>query len=205
LQKRIILHLAQNKPQTIYKIAQEISKTKKGIPKNYKSSWTAFKALKKKGLIKHITSSKYHGRRYPCFWLTELGVFLALHERAKPEVLLKTTREIYPKNEDLHFLIKGVPILGKHVLDVLYLAVLKRGKINQTDLTTIFAAQMLDKFTPEQITKFIATLKEYPKIHQQTSKNLTKLSDLVKYPDASRSADNSKNRYAKPTNKNKTN
>ena len=179
LQKRIILHLAESKPQTIYGTAKTISPTKRGNPKNYKSSWVAFKTLEKKGLIKHTTSKSYKNRQYPCSWLTDLGVLLALHEGAKPEVLLKTTREIYPENKDLHFLIEAVPILGKHALDVLYLAVLNRGTINQTDLISIFAAQVQDKLTSKQISQFIEVLKRYPERHQQTRKNLRELSDLL--------------------------
>ena len=179
LQKRIILHLAQSRPQTITETAKKISKTKKGIPKNYKSSWIAFKVLKKKGLIKDVTSKDYRGRQYPCSWLTDLGILLALHEGAKPQVLLKTTREIYPDNKDLHFLIEAVPILGKHALDILYLAVLNRGVINQTDLISIFAAQLQNKLNPKQITQFVKVLKKYPERHQQTRKNLGELYELL--------------------------
>jgi len=179
LQKRIILYLAQSKPLTINETAKGISGIKKGIPRNYKSSWIAFKTLEKKGLIKNTTSKTHRNRQFPCSWLTDLGVLLALHEGAKPEVLLKTTREIYPENKDLHFIIEAVPILGKHALDVLYLAVLNRGEINQTDLIAIFAAQVQDKLTPKQITQFIAVLKKYPEQHQQTRKNLRELSDLL--------------------------
>ena len=179
LQKRIILHLAQNKPKTINETAKEISKTKKGIPKNYKSVWIAFQTLEEKGLIKKTTTKIYRNRQFPCFWLTDLSVLLALHEGTKPEVLLKTTREIYPENKDLHFLIEAVPILGKHALDVLYLAAVNRGEINQTDLISIFAAQVQDKLTPKQITQFIAVLKKYPERHQQTRKNLRELANLL--------------------------
>ena len=179
LQKRIILYLAQSRPQTINETAKAISKTKKGIPKNYKSSWIAFNVLKKKGLIKHVTSKDYRGRQYPCWWLTDLGVLLAIYEGTKPEVLLKTTLEIYPENKDLQFSIEAVPILGKHALNVLYLAVLNRGEINQTDLISIFAAQLQTKLNPKQITQFIEVLKKYPKRHQQTRKNLRELYDLL--------------------------
>jgi len=179
LQKRIILHLAQSQPRTINETAKKISSTKSGNPKNYKSSWVAFKTLEKKGLIKHTTSKDYKNRQYPCSWLTELGVFLALHEGAKPEALLKTTREIYPENKSLHFIVEAVPILGKHALDVLYLAVLKRGAINQTDLISIFAAQTVNKLTPKQKAQFIEVLKKYPEQHQQTRKDLRELADLL--------------------------
>jgi len=172
LQKRIILYLAQSRPQTI-------NETKKGIKGHYKSTWTAFNALKKKGLVKSVTSKHYQGRQYPCSWLTDLGVLLALHEGAKPEVLFKTTREIYPDSKDLYFIIEAVPILGKHALNVLYLAVLNRGEINQTDLISIFAAQLQNKLNPKQITQFIEILKKYPERHQQTRKNLRELYDLL--------------------------
>jgi hypothetical protein len=172
LQKRIILHLAQSEPQTI-------NETKTAISGHYKSTWVAFNALKKKGLIKETTSKNYMNRQYPCFWLTDLGVLLAIHEGAKPEVLLKSTRGIYPHYKDLHFLIEAVPILGKHALDVLYLAVLNRGEINQTDLISIFASQAQNKLNPKQIRQFIKVLKKYPERHQQTRKNLKELYDLL--------------------------
>jgi hypothetical protein len=179
LQRRIVLHLAQTSPKTINETAKEISKTKKGIPRNYKSSWSAFKALEEKGLIKDTTSKDYKNRKYPRSWLTDVGVLFAVHEGAEPQALLKRTREIYPEDKDLHFLIEAAPILGKHALDVLYLAVLNRGAINQTDLISIFAAQTIDKLTPNQIAQFVAVLKKYPERHQQIRKDLTELADLL--------------------------
>ena len=179
LQKRIILHLAQSKPQTI-------NETKKGISGHYKSTWTAFNALKKKGLIKHVTSKDYQGRQYPRFWLTELGIFLALHERVEQEVLLRTVLEIYPENKDLQFIIEAVPILGKHVLKLLYLAVLTKGEFEQRDIASILAAQIQDRFTPKQRREFIAVLKKYPEPYQRfvntinrIHKDLRELSDLL--------------------------
>jgi len=179
LQKRIILHLAQSKPQTI-------NETKKGISGHYKSTWLAFNVLKKKGLIKETTSKNYMNRQYPCFWLTELGIFLALYEGARPEILLKTTLEIYPENKNLQFLIEAVPILGKNAFYVLYLTVLTKGEIKQKDITSIFATQMQEKLTPKKIKQFITILKKYPEPYQQCvdyinqiRKNLGELSDLL--------------------------
>ena len=179
LQKRIILYLAQSKPQTI-------NETKKGISGHYKSSWIAFNVLKKKGLIKKITSKDYRGRQYPRFWLTELGIILALHEGAKQEVLLRTTLENYPENKNLQFIIEAVPILGKHAFKILYLAVLTKGEIEQRDITSLFATQMQEKLTPKQVRQFITILKKYPEPYQQCvdyvnqiHKNLKELSDLL--------------------------
>lgn len=172
LQKRIILHLAQSRPQTV-------NETMKGISGHYKSTWIAFKALKKKGLIKHTTSKDYKNRQYACYWLTELGVFIALYERAKQEVLLQTTREIYPEDKDLQFLIEGVPILGQYALEVLYLAALNRGEINPTDLIAIFAAQLQNKFTPKQRAEFITVLRKYPQQHRKTYDELKRITDQL--------------------------
>ena len=179
LQKRVILHLAQSGPQTI-------NETMKGIKGHYKSSWIAFNVLKKKGLIKEVELKNYRGQDYPRFWVTDSGLFIALHEGTEPKALLRKTLEVYPEDRNLQFLIEAVPILGKNAFDVLYLAALSEGLIKQSDLTSIFAAQMQKKLTPEQIRQFIAVLKKYPEPHQQckdyvkqTRKNLGELSDLL--------------------------
>jgi hypothetical protein len=179
LQKRIILHLTENGPQTI-------NETMKGISGHYKSSWIAFHVLKKKGLIKEVTVRNYRGRDYPRFWVTDSGIFIALHEGTEPKTLLRKTLEVYPEDRKLQFLIEAVPILGKNAFDVLYLAALSEGLIEQSDLTSIFAAQMQKKLTPKQIRQFIAVLNKYPEPHQQckdyikqTRQNLQELSDLL--------------------------
>ena len=177
LQKTIILYLAQSKPQTINEI-------KKGIKGHYKSTHTSFKALEKKGLVKSITSKLYRGREYPRFWLTELGIFIALIRGAKTEALLKTTSQIYPESKNSQFLIEAVPILGKNAFDVLHLAVSNKGVIEQRHLSLIFANQK--ELTPKQRTQFIKVLKKHPELYQQCvttvnqiHKNLKELSDLL--------------------------
>lgn len=179
LQKRIILHLAENGPQTI-------NETMKGISGQYKSTWIAFQALKKKGLIKEVTEREYRGRDYPLLWVTDAGIFIALHEGTEPKALLTKTLQAYPNDTDLQFLIEAVPILGKNAFDVLYLAALSKGLIKQSDLNSIFAAQMQKKLTSKQIREFISVLAKYPKPYQQcleytkqARKNLNELSDQL--------------------------
>jgi hypothetical protein len=179
LQKRIILHLAENGPQTI-------NETAKGTKGHYKSSWIAFNALKKKGLIKEVTSKNYRGREYPQFWITDRGIFLALCEGAKTGKLLMRTLKVYPEDRDLQFLIEVVPILGRNAFDVLYLAALTNGQIEQTDVASILATQMQRKFAPEVTRQFIAVLKKYPEQHhrcvnyvEQAHKALSEVSNLL--------------------------
>ncbi|MGA2768780.1 MAG: hypothetical protein ABSF24_10780 [Candidatus Bathyarchaeia archaeon] len=179
LQKRIILHLAENGPQTI-------NETNKGISGDYKSSHIAFQTLKKKGLIKEVTSKPYRGREYPQLWLTDRGIFLALCQGARPQTILRRTLEIYPEDKGLQFVIEAVPILGKNAFDVLYLAASTNGQIEQTDVDSILAAQMQKKLSPEVIKQFIAVLKKYPAQHKRTvdsieqaRKNLSEVSDML--------------------------
>lgn len=179
LQKRIVLHLAQNKPQTI-------NETMKGIKShNYKSTWIAVDVLKKKGLIEDVATKDYRGNTYPCFWLTERGIFLAISKGAKQETLLRTTLETYPKNKDIQFLIEAAPILGENAFEVLYLTALN-GQIEQADVFSILAKQMQKPLNDKEIDQFIAVLDKYPKTHQlsvdyvnQITKNLRKISNKL--------------------------
>lgn len=180
LQRRIILHLARTKPQ-------DINETKEGIKGHYKSTWLAFNTLKKKGFIKEVgTSKNYRGQNYPLCWLTEAGVFIALHEGADPKILFRKTCDVYPDNNDLKFIIEAVPILGKNALEAIYLQALTNGSIGSDALNRIIGAQMQKRLTPEQIKQFVAVLKKYPKplkkakdALQQTQRNLKDVSDLL--------------------------
>jgi len=139
--------------------------------------------IEKKNLIKAIGLKVYRGREYPRFWVTENGIVLAMSERAKPEILLRKTRELYSENRELQFLIEVVPILGESAYNMLYLAVVTDGKIDQGDLISIFAAQ--GKLTDEEIRQYHLILKKYPERYKQhadyikrVSKNLKDLPDI---------------------------
>jgi len=179
LQKLIILHLTENKPKTINKI-------KKGIGKDYKSTYVALSSLKQKGLVQQATTDTYRNRKYPEFWLAEKGVFLAVYYKPKSANLLRTAIEIYPENRGLHFLIEASPILGKNALDVLFLAATAVGEIDETEINYLLAKQMTHKLAPEQIKQFAALLKKYPEQQQQcisslkqANENISKISKLI--------------------------
>ena len=179
LQKLIILHLAHSEPETI-------NQTKKGIRKDYKSTYIALSSLKQKGLVQETKTKKYLNREYPEFWLAEKGIFLALYYEPKPANLLWRATKIYPENKSLHFLIEAAPILGKNALDVLYLAASTDGEIEQDEINHIFGRQLAQKLTPEQIKQFAAILKKYPDQQQkcmnslnQTKENISKITKLI--------------------------
>ena len=158
LQKKILLFLATHQPLTI-------NETVKAMKGNYRSSWDAFKELEEKNLIQEVTQKNYKGREYPRYWASESGILLAYSERAKPDVLLRKTQEIYPEKKDLQFLIEMLPLLGESTYDMVYLSVVTNGKISQTDLTHMFSLQ--EKLSEKTIKKYNEVLKKYPERYQQ--------------------------------------
>jgi hypothetical protein len=177
LQKKILLFLTNNHPSTI-------NEAVKGTNGNYRSSWTAFKELMKKKLIKEVGLKPYRGQEYPRYWSTESGILYSMTEGIKPEILLKKSQEIYPENKILHFLLEILPILGKqNINDMLYMAIVTDGKIPQNDLISIFARQK--QLTDFDIKRYNSILKKYPDIYKQhkdfirqAKKNLKALSDI---------------------------
>ncbi len=181
LQRRIILHLARGRPQTI-------NETAKGIKRDYKSSWVAFKKLKKKGLIKTAEVKYYRGNQYPYFWLTELGISLALNEGAKPEPLLKQVLETYSESKILQFLIEAVPIIGNYVGHFFPKSYSDRHA--EEELIAMLAAEVLPTLSPaslmreefdrERITRLKALLKKYPEFYRHFTDELRRIAENLK-------------------------
>ena len=168
LQRRILLNLAKNKPQTI-------NKTAKAIKGHYKSSHTSFKSMEKKGIIKKVTSEKYRGREYPCWWATELGIFIALLEGANPAPLLEKTLEFYPENKDLQYLLETSPILGTDAYNMAFSIIRNKGKLEPIDTSTITATQMQKELTSDEAKQFITILKKYPKQLKKFKENMEQI------------------------------
>jgi hypothetical protein len=179
LQKRIILNLAKNKPQTI-------NETAKAIKGHYKASWLAFKSLTQKGLVQEVGIKEYRKRNYPTHWLTDEGVVVALFEGADPETLLKKTREIYPENQSLLYYLEIAPKLNPKVLEIGYSAVKTKGKLEPIDLATIMLTQMQTETSIQDFWKTVAILKNYPKQYksfkkqvEQMLENLSQLNESI--------------------------
>jgi hypothetical protein len=179
LQQSMLLCLAASGPQTI-------NETAKAISGHYRSSWNAMKALKEKGLIAENGLKTHHGREFPRFWLTELGILIALREGAKPETLLRKTRQMYPENKDLHFLIEVIPILDPNVLDPAYVTLMDNREIELSDKISVLFAQVQIGLSSDQKKRFNAVLKRYPKANQlvadfvqSVQKDLKKLAESL--------------------------
>jgi hypothetical protein len=177
LQRRIFLNLAKKDPQTI-------NETAKAIKGHYKSSWLAFNSLEKKGMIRKVASKKYRGNEYPCFWITESGVFIALLEGANPATLLEKTLKIYPKNKDLQYLLEISPILGTDAFNVAFSAILGKGQLEPIDTTTIMVTQMQKKLSSDEVKQIITILKKYPEQYRQFRENVEQLRESVQILDS---------------------
>lgn len=177
LQKRIVLNLAKNSPQTI-------NETVRNVGSHYKPSWIAFKSLEEKELIKKIGLKAYRGREYPQFWLTDEGVVVAMLEGAVPEVLLKKVNETYPDNEILRYCLEIGPKLNPEVFGIGLSAVRNKGKLEPIDMTTIILTQMQTETSEKTVKEALSILKKYPqelkRLKKQLSETRTDLDQIEK-------------------------
>jgi len=181
LQKKVVLCLAQNKPQTINEI-----KTKIPPPAHYKPTWLAIKSLHQKGLVQEVGTKKHRERNYPTHWLTDEGVLVALIEGANSETLLKRTREIFPENQSLLYYLEIAPKLNPKVLEIGYSTVMTKGKLEPIDLATILLTQMQTETSVQQFRETVEILKKYPKHYnsfkkqiEQMFKNLSRIKESI--------------------------
>jgi hypothetical protein len=168
LQKKIVLHLAKSEPKTI-------NETVTALKGNYKSSWIAFNKIEEKQIIQKTDTKSYRGREYPRFWLTPTGVLIALFEGINFEVLLERTLKMYPDDKNIQILLELSPVFGTEVFKLAFLTILKKGKLDEDDLTMIVTAELN---SPEAQSDFggrrpediLAILKKHPVAYENTKK-----------------------------------
>jgi hypothetical protein len=172
LQKRIILHLAKNEPQTI-------NETVKSLTGSYKSFWVAFNKLKNKQIIKKIDVKPYRGQEYPRFWLTSAGVLVALFGGISFKVLLEKTFKIYPNDRNLQIILELSPIFGIEPFKIAFLTLLKKGKLEEKDLMMIVTAEMQSDFDGKRPEDIIAVLKKHPAAYENTKEYARKAREKI--------------------------
>ncbi len=166
LQRRIVLNLAENKPQTINKTVESTSS-------HYKPSWIAFKSLEEKGLITKIGKMSYRGREYPEFWLTVEGVLVAMLEGASPSGLLYRVNEVYPENKILIYCLEIGPKLNPEVFRIGLSVLRNKGTLEPIDITTIMLTQMQTETSEETVKEALKILRKYPLEHNRLKKQLS--------------------------------
>ncbi len=183
LQQRIILYLARTEPQTINETAKRISK-------DYKSSWTAFNKLSKKGLVKKVKKKYYRGNQYPYFWLTEVGILQAIDQGADPEHLLDQTCKIYPQNKNLQFFIQSVSVFGEEIADEFGGDILGNPDEVETSIIGLISTELMnlaihtleirEPYRQEQMTRFKVLLNRYPELHAHLISQLEQYAEEFK-------------------------
>lgn len=176
LQRLIILHLAKSEPQTINQTTSEIAKS-------YKPTHTAFKSLEKKKLIGTAYSKPYRGQEYKCYWLTDIGMIMALMEGANSEKLLAQAKKVYPEDKNIHVFLEIAPSFHPEVVKMAYSSVKGKGKIGVAEVILLFLSQPAIAMDAEPANKVTAVLKKYPdeyrKLKTAVEEMINRLSQLI--------------------------
>ena len=176
VEKLIVLNLAENEPQTK-------NKTAKAISKYYKSTWDAFKSLEQKKLIKQAATTTYNKIEYPCYWLTDEGIMMALKEGANPDKLLKQTKILYPKAKITHAFLEIAPSFHPEVVKMACSSVKGKGKIGVAEVILLYLSHPAIAMNAEPAKKITAVLKKYPdeysKLKTAVEEMINRLSQLI--------------------------
>jgi hypothetical protein len=155
LQKLIVLHLAENEPQTI-------NQTVKALSKFYKATWIAFNSLEKKKLIRKTDVKEYRGREYDRFWLTDEGMIMALMEGANADKLLEQTRIIFPDAEITQCFLEIMPLFDPEVVKMAYSNVKGKGTLGPIEVVTLILSGAAMPMEIDTGKKIASILKKYP-------------------------------------------
>ena len=172
LQKRILLNLAREGPQTRNQV-------QKNVKSAYKNVLYSFKSLTKKGLIKIVDQKVRRGRKFPKYWLTATGIFSAFINDANVESLLKNAEKIYPDNQDFQVLAQLGKVLDKKAIEkILSLIALQK---EEMPMALTFLATNPKAFTrknprtlAKEIGKVVKRHPEYYKLYKRMLKNSRK-------------------------------
>ena len=169
LQRDILLFFAINEHQNRHATAIEIKEHLTSVKKS-------FKTLEKSELIKKIDKRKSLGRERDCYWLTDMGVFLALIEGAEPKRVLNKTKEVYPENKLLQCVVETTSVLGTDMHRIAYSSLLSKGKLDVNDKGAMKGALLQKELSLQQIQELIAIMKRYP---EQFGNMQDKLNEMV--------------------------
>jgi len=173
----VILCLAKKGLQTINEIKNNIPKLGLAPRSHYKPTWVALESLSQKRLVEKVGVKDYRGRKYPRFWLTDIGVLIALIQGADSNHLLALASQVYPENKILSYFLEIAPKLNPSVFRIGYSALKDKGKLEPLDLITIFVTQMETQIQQKVLAETLEILKRYPKQHKLLKENVDKMLD----------------------------
>lgn len=177
LQNRVILCLAREGLQTVNEISANIPRLQLAQTCHYKPTWLAVKSLIKKGYIQQAGMKSYRGRKYPQFWLTDNGIFLAMIEGERFTDLLAKTKQIYPDNDTLACYLEVSSKLNPDIFRVAFSALKQKGKIESSDVITMLFTGMQTETDDQQTKEIINILKKHPQEYLAFKTKMHKLLD----------------------------
>jgi hypothetical protein len=180
LQKKIVLYFAKNEPKTINEVVKDLKS-------HYKSTWTAFRRLEERKLIKAVSTKYYQGKEFSRYWLAGDGTYVAILEGAHIDAIIKKSKELFPEDRELHYFLEATAIFGKDAFEIGFRALLEKGKVEQEDIGVMLINQFFKGISKEGICKYFALLQRYPEkniamqeLMKDMTNNITEFQDKYK-------------------------
>jgi Tfp pilus assembly ATPase PilU len=173
LQKQILLYLAENLPKSKYAV-------KRGINGHYKSVYDAIDELTEKKILIEIKKEKYRNQEHSVYWLTSGAVIVALVNGANAKTVLNRTAEVYPDNKLLQCFVELTTYIGTDIYQVGYQAILKKGKLEDSDVSLMLGTGLMKDLSLETVLQVIALMKKYPEQFSGFKEQLLELTEKMK-------------------------
>ncbi len=175
LQKRIVLSLAEKGPQTKNEV-------KENVKSAYKNILYSFKSLQDKGLIHVIGQKFYRRQKFDKFWLTGIGVALAILHDGNHKVISNHIEDTYPHAEEMHLILSLTKVLGKKSLELALYMILSHPLEEAISKLSVIALLEPKKYTSKNAETLIRevdnVLKAHPSYHKKYVNTWRKISDL---------------------------
>jgi len=151
---------------------QTINETAQNTSSHYKATWTAFKSLKKKGLIKKQNVKEYRSRKYPQYWLTMDGLVAALKNGADLHKAKENMQDVLGKHESIDLFFELAVALGKRNLPRFanLFELTEQGEFKLTKLPTMRSSRAK---------KILKIVKKYPMFRKGVKKSAKEILDLM--------------------------
>jgi len=170
LQRRIILHLAEEGPKTI----NETDKKLHSSSGHYKSTNFAFHSLeKRKGLIKKYGFKEYLNRKFDTYWLTVEGLRSAFKQGVNQVLLRQNVGKVWGEQELTPLFFELVHAFGpKNVDKVLDM-------FDATEKGEWRIISLPANMSTKRAKTILKILKKYPTYAKQVKKSLIEVADLL--------------------------
>jgi biotin operon repressor len=141
LQKRIILSLAQDGPQTRNEIAHSIGSAAKDV-------YVAFESLKEKGLVEETDKKFYRQQNFDVYWLSDKGLFMAIFSDVDFNLLRLVIGKVFSgkkERESRLLLLELLEIVGKDTLRLVYHRLMQEPKVTDEAILSLFYQAIMEE------------------------------------------------------------